>query len=204
MSIRALPEIGYRFSHWEGDAEGTNNPLVVVMDANRRITGVCEPDPNAPLLLSRGARATASSVEKEDLGPEKAVDGDMRTRWSSEFADPQWLMLDLGRKCRLEAVRLKWETAYGARYEIQVSDDGRTWKTIYRRSHGRGGVERVQGLAERARYVRMIGRRRGTEWGYSLWEFEVFGRPETNAVEVESAGSAAAAGKAQGPWAATR
>jgi hypothetical protein len=39
-----------------------------------------------------------------------------------------------------------------------------------------GGVNDLA-LKNTARYVRMYGTRRGTEWGYSLWSFEVYGDP---------------------------
>ncbi len=38
-----------------------------------------------------------------------------------------------------------------------------------------GGVDDHTGLSNSARYVRINGTARGTAWGYSLWEFEVYG-----------------------------
>ena len=41
--------------------------------------------------------ATASSVQGESYAARNAVDGDLATYWSSTFADPAWLAVDLGR-----------------------------------------------------------------------------------------------------------
>jgi uncharacterized repeat protein (TIGR02543 family)/uncharacterized delta-60 repeat protein len=38
VSIVAVPESGYRFSGWSGDASGTTNPITVTMDGNKSIS----------------------------------------------------------------------------------------------------------------------------------------------------------------------
>jgi hypothetical protein len=105
-----------------------------------------------------------------------AVDGDASTRWSSEFSDPQWIAVDLGQITVIDEVRLTWETAYGADYEIQMSFDGISWFTVLTVVGGTGGVDDLV-VGGTGRFVRMYGTRRGTEWGYSLWSFEVQGQP---------------------------
>jgi hypothetical protein len=119
----------------------------------------------------------ASSVEssRTDLGPSYAFDGDLTTRWSSDFSDPQSIVADLGASMHIARVVLRWEAAYGANYSIRVSDDRRTWRTIRQVVDGDGGVDELTGLSGTGRYVMMHGTRRGTPWGYSLWEFEVYG-----------------------------
>ncbi|MFB7513505.1 discoidin domain-containing protein [Streptomyces sp. NPDC056144] len=130
-------------------------------------------DPRTDLAL--GAAATASSVNVTGRDAAKAVDGDPTTRWGSTYADPQWLTVDLGASYHVSGVRLVWETAYGSSYQIQVSDDGSTWTTAYSTTTGAGGVERVSSLTATGRYVRLHGTVRGTSYGYSLWNFEVYG-----------------------------
>jgi hypothetical protein len=126
-------------------------------------------------LLSQGAPATASSVEMPTVTPASAaVDGSLSTRWSSQFSDPQWLRVDLGQVATISRVVLVWETAYGRAYEIQVSDDGVGWRTVFATGSGQGGTE-TWDVAATGRYVRMFGTQRATGWGYSLWEFQVWG-----------------------------
>jgi len=71
-------------------------------------------------------------------------------------------------------VVLSWEAAYGTAYQIQVSSDNSTWSTVYTRSGGSGGLETLNFASTTARYVRMYGTARATQWGYSLWAFEVY------------------------------
>ena len=108
-----------------------------------------------------------------------AVDGDMSTRWSSQFSDPQWIYVDLGQTYAINRVILRWETAYGADYQVQVSNDATNWTTIRAVTGGDGGVDDLAGVSGTGRYVRIYGTQRGTEWGYSLWELEVYGNRTT-------------------------
>ena len=129
--------------------------------------------------IASGCRVVASS-NKAEVGatcPEAAVDGDPGTRWSSAFADPQWLAIDLGRDATISRVELRWEAAYAKSYSIQVSKDGKQWQDVYQTDGGKGGVETVRFRPVTARWVRFFGTRRATIYGYSLWEFRVF--PET-------------------------
>jgi len=118
--------------------------------------------------------ATASSVEAAGLEAPKAVDGNTTTRWSSAFSDPQWIYVDLGSTQSICHVKLNWEAAYGKSYQIQTSPDTTTWTNIYSTTTGDGGIDDLTGLSGSGRYVRMNGTVRGTVYGYSLWEFEIY------------------------------
>ena len=128
----------------------------------------------ADSLLSQGRPAAASSVEGNDVTAPNAVDGNPGTRWSSQFSDPQWLQVDLGATATITQVVLRWETAYGRSYQIQTSADGSAWTTVHTTTNGTGGTETLT-VTGSGRYVRMYGTTRGTGYGYSLWEFQVFG-----------------------------
>ncbi|OUC96210.1 discoidin domain-containing protein [Streptosporangium minutum] len=131
----------------------------------------------AETLLSQGKPAASSSKEGSSYSSGKAVDGNLTsTRWASlEGSDPQWIRVDLGAVSPISRVKLFWEEAYGEAYKIQVSDDAATWTTVYSTSSGDGGEDDLTGLSGSGRYVRMYGTARGTEYGYSLYEFQVFG-----------------------------
>lgn len=125
-------------------------------------------------LLSQGHPATASSVENATFPASNAVDGNSGTRWSSAFSDPQWIQVDLGAVHSINRVVLNWETAYGRAFQLQTSNDGNTWSTFFTTTTGTGGVQDLT-VTGTGRFVRMLGTARGTQWGYSLWEFQVYG-----------------------------
>ncbi|WP_084258952.1 penicillin acylase family protein [Microtetraspora malaysiensis] len=126
--------------------------------------------------LAAGATASASSKESFLYPPANANDGDRSTRWSSAFSDNQYVQVDLGAVTTVGRVILRWEAAYGKAYRIQTSTDGSAWTTVSTTTAGDGGVDNVAFAPVNARYVRMQGVTRATSYGYSLYEFEVYGR----------------------------
>ncbi|MEW2295601.1 discoidin domain-containing protein [Streptomyces sp. NPDC006743] len=147
----------------------------------------------AGTLLSQGKTATASSQEGAGYFAAAAVDGDLTgTRWASQWSDQQWLQVDLGQQSVLDRVVLTWESAYGKDYEIQASDDGTDWHTLKKVTGGDGGTDDLA-VSGTGRYVRMQGLARSGGYGYSLWEFQVYGSaggttpppPAGGAVKVE-------------------
>ncbi|MDX2563227.1 discoidin domain-containing protein [Streptomyces sp. TX20-6-3] len=129
----------------------------------------------APTLLSQGRTATASSSEGAAFSASAAVDGDLTgTRWASAWQDAQWIQVDLGSSATLSHAVLTWEAAYGKSYDIQASENGTDWRTVTTVSAGDGGTDNVT-LSGTGRYIRMNGLTRATGYGFSLWEFQVFG-----------------------------
>ncbi|WP_239151542.1 discoidin domain-containing protein [Virgisporangium aliadipatigenens] len=122
---------------------------------------------------AQGRTATASSAEGPDVAAAAAVDGNPGTRWSSVFADPQWLQVDLGTSATICRVTLAWEAAYASAFQLQVSDNGTSWSNVYTTTTGPGGTQTLD-VTGTGRYVRMNGTARGTPYGYSLWSFQVF------------------------------
>ncbi|HEX9543519.1 MAG TPA: discoidin domain-containing protein [Streptosporangiaceae bacterium] len=123
--------------------------------------------------LALNKPASASSLQNATFPASAAFDGNLGTRWSSAFSDPQWIQVDLGSSQTICGVTLAWEAAYGKAFQIQTSTDGSTWTTIYSATTGTGGTQALP-VSGTGRYVRMYGTARGTVYGYSLWEFEVF------------------------------
>ncbi|WP_020385054.1 glycosyl hydrolase family 8 [Kribbella catacumbae] len=129
----------------------------------------------AETLLSQGRPATASSIEAAGFEAGKAVDGNASTRWASvEGHDPEWIQVDLGSAQPISRVKLTWEAAYAKSYQVRISTDGSTWTTAFSTTSGNGATDDLT-VAGTARYVRINGTARGTSYGYSLYEFQVYG-----------------------------
>src|SRR6266516_3829930 len=124
--------------------------------------------------LALNRPATASSTESAAYPASAAVDGNSGTRWSIAFSDPQWIQVDLGSTQSICQVVLRWKTASGKAYQIQTSADASTWTSIYSTTTGPGGTETLS-VSGSGRYIRMYGTQRNTQYGYSLWEFQVYG-----------------------------
>ncbi|RKT03404.1 membrane dipeptidase (peptidase family M19) [Streptomyces sp. 3211.6] len=128
--------------------------------------------------LATGSAASASTSQWwnpfVDYSPARAVDGDSGTRWASEWNDGQWLRIDLGSAHRIGRVTLDWEAAYAKAYRIETSTDGSNWQPVWSTTDGDGGLDTARFDGVTARYLRVQGVQRGTQWGYSLHEVGVF------------------------------
>ena len=131
-----------------------------------------------PENIALNKSVVVSSIEGSGLEGSNAVDGSLTTRWSSQFSDPQFIYVDLGEVKHIGRVDLIWETAYGKEFRIDVSNNAVDWTTVEHVMNGYGGTNRIETSAD-ARYVRMYGIQRGTEWGYSLYEFEIYDLSDT-------------------------
>src|SRR5579859_4371614 len=151
----------------------------VLLALGTLVAGISAPNAHAATCgstnLALNHPATASSLENSSFPASNAVDGNLSTRWSSAFSDPQWLQVDLGSTQSICQVTLVWETAFGKAFQIQTSPDAATWTTIFSTTTGTGGTQTLSGLSGSGRFIRMFGTVRGTQFGYSLFEFEVFG-----------------------------
>ncbi|WP_020522316.1 DUF1996 domain-containing protein [Catelliglobosispora koreensis] len=128
----------------------------------------------ADVLLSQGRPATTSSSQGQGLEPYLAFDGNSNSRWSSQWSDPQWIRVDLGAAAQVNQIVLQWESAYAKAFQLQTSNDGTNWTTVYSTANGNGGTQTVN-VNSSGRYVRMYGTQRNSAYGYSLWEFKVYG-----------------------------
>ena len=126
------------------------------------------------------ATATAST-QLPNGSASLAVDGNLATRWESAHGvDPSWLTLDLGATHDLWRVVIRWEAANAEIYDLEGSQDNVNWVTLSAQTGGTFG-DRTDDLqvAGSFRYVRMFGIQRssGNNWGYSIWEMEVYETP---------------------------
>lgn len=126
--------------------------------------------------LALGKTATTSGNDTSNSDPKAAIDGDTSTRWASARTDSQWYTIDLGAPSKIHQINLLWESAYGKEYDIQVIDDSGEVTTVVNERNGSAGWKRYTlGEPVQGRYVRMQGIKRGSTYGYSLYEFEVYG-----------------------------
>lgn len=124
--------------------------------------------------LALGKDGTSSS-NQADYTAGKAFDGNATSRWGSDFTDNEWIYVDLGNEYLVDRVILNWENAFGEEYSVDVSSDASGWNEV---AHVYDGIKENRVIvfpATQCRYVRMRGIVRGTSYGYSLYEFEVYG-----------------------------
>lgn len=157
------------YSLWEFEVYGSVVNAVAMMSSLATTT-------DTTTNIARSKSVTASTIAGSSYTPAMATDGNVSTRWASSNADSNWIAIDLGAAHTITGAKLQWEGAYGKSYHIQTSADANNWTTVFSTNTGDGGIDNLT-FTGTGRYIRMLGVQRGTQWGYSLWEFEVYGAP---------------------------
>ena len=140
-------------------------------------TQIEQPKPCAtpPPALSQGKKATASSqFNQPGYEAAKAVDGDPKTRWASDFAARSgWVEVDLGEEKEIGRVRLseiEWPETREFVIEIKQGD---AWKEVARGTTI-GANKEVNFPFDKAQIVRLNILK--AEHAINLNEFEVFAK----------------------------
>ncbi|MFE5083155.1 discoidin domain-containing protein [Streptomyces mirabilis] len=125
---------------------------------------------------------TASSYSEANT-PEKAVDGDLSTRWAQGLGlpDPSWIQVDLGASYDVNGAITTFEKASGYKYRIEVSPDEVHWKTLADRTAANTTAATDYAHTDdpvEGRFVRLTVT--GSSWnGGSIYDFQVYGTPST-------------------------
>lgn len=131
-----------------------------------------------------GASVSVSSThygENGESGPSALVDGDLLTRWSSDYSEPQEIVLQLKKPAALSRLRLHWEQASATRYCVYLSRNGKDWTSVYLYMGMSGGE-----LASRIDDIDLKNTAAGwlkldlqtcvnKQWGFSMYEIEALG-----------------------------
>ncbi|WP_028550138.1 discoidin domain-containing protein [Paenibacillus sp. UNC451MF] len=138
---------------------------------------------NAQSVLTKPANYTQLAVQgvtassaQEGNGEERAIDGDMNTRWSAD--NTPWIQLDLGSQKPVSGLGIAFYNGT-TRYfnlDIAISQDGQTWEKVQNGvSSGTSSNMEYFGFAqEQARYIRVTGYGNSVNAWNSYSEMAVF------------------------------
>lgn len=164
-AFAASPDnVAFRRAAWHSSAANYDNTAQLVADG---VLG---------MLSSEVIDASGTSASNPTYG--QLIPGRVDSEWISAGGGREWVYLDLGAVSSLRAARVHWGSSYAVEYELQVSDDARSWQTVAR-ARGNAGAAVETELEARARYLRILcltssGR------NYAIREVEVLG---TNALQ---------------------
>jgi hypothetical protein len=67
----------------------------------------------------------------------------------------EWLAYDFGEPVKINDMEILWGRRHATQYALQVSNDGRNWKQIQRKTNGDGGREKVSAPSFTTRYLKL-------------------------------------------------
>lgn len=139
--------------------------------------GIPGPRPDLSKVNVALNQPVTASSSKNGSNPALVVDGNMNSRWESEWEDNQWICVDLGTTSEISKVILSWEAAYASKYTLQVSEDSISWTDISSNENSDGDKDTITFDPVNARFVRINCITRATEYGFSIYEIEVYPAP---------------------------
>ena len=195
MNMRIPPRRPPGSGRWAGPSRRAATAVLaaIALVLTALVAGLAAPKASAATCgttnIALHQPTTASSIQGPSWPASNATDGNLSTRWSSAFSDPQWLEVDLGSTQSICQAVIHWETAYAKAFQIQTSNDNSTWTTIYSTTTSTGGTQTLN-ITGSGRYIRMYGTVRATQYGYSIYEFQVYATTSTgNTVTVTNPGT---------------
>lgn len=127
----------------------------------------------------QGVSASASTVENDNNGADKAIDNDSNTKWGSVHGiDPQDIIVNLGNVYHVKELQVSWETASAKDFTVEVSKDGVNYTTVATIKDIAEGA-RLDKItlkdAVEAKYIKINGTARTSNYGYSIYELGIYG-----------------------------
>ena len=124
--------------------------------------------------IAKNKEAFASSGVKT---AKEAFDGNLGSRWIAETKNvDEYVGVNLGKLYSLTSVAISWEGAYASEYEIQVSTDGEEYNTVKAVTATKADTaEFVFDEAVDAQFVKILCKKDGFGYPYSIWEVGAFG-----------------------------
>ncbi len=137
-------------------------------------TGVVH-DPNTNLALNDSTRASSTFV---GFPAANVVDGETAVSyWRSGSISPDsaiWLGVDLGSVQVVGRTVIIWKADYHANsYELRVSNNNVSWKSVYKTTNGSGGNDEFLFIPVLARHVRLY-MTAGLKGSYRISELELY------------------------------
>jgi hypothetical protein len=130
-------------------------------------------EPRRPTAQEKPQVHASSSAP--GYGTEGVLAPSATTRWrSGSTGESQWLAIDFLHAREYGGLVIDWdEQDYARVYEVQSSEDGNEWTTIYSVTSGRGGREYVYLPDGESRHLRLLLQRSSRGHGYGLRDLQV-------------------------------
>ena len=144
------------------------------------------------------AKGMPSYAGRDASNAWQSNDNNKGSRWGSNGAQhyavvgdaaEDWWYVDLGAVYSVETIKILFETACPWDFDILTSPNGTSWveRGTYTEPTHKGNTdadynEYTISPAQNARYVKIFTRNgyENLQWGFSMWEFEVYGQPAEN------------------------
>jgi len=164
-----IRNVAFRRAAWHSSAANYDNTAQLVTDG---IKGV---------LSNEIIDTSGTSASNPTYG--QMIPGIVNSEWISASNGEEWVYVDFGGRTLLQSVKVHWGGNYAVAYDIQVSDDAKTWKKVVSFAGKADTAVEVMFVIQECRYMRILCRKSSGS-NYIIREIEAIGR---NRVDYEPA-----------------
>jgi len=155
-----LRNVAFRRAVWHSSAANYDNTGHLVADG---VIGLLSDE-----VIDYGGTSAANSTYGQ------MIPGTVNSEWISQSTGEEWVYLDFGAVTLLQSVTVHWGTNYAVDYDIQVSDDAKTWKTVVRVAGVADSAVETTIDTDEYRYLRILCKT-SSGANYIIREVEVMG-----------------------------
>jgi hypothetical protein len=155
-----LRNVAFRRAVWHSSAANYDNTSQLISDG---ILGVLSNE-----VIDTGGTSASNPTYGQ------MIPGKVNSEWISASGGVQWVYLDLGAVTSLGSIKVYWGANYAVDYDIQVSDDAKTWETVARATGAADSAVGTELPACAGRYLRILCKT-SSGANYIIREVEVMG-----------------------------
>ena len=137
-----LRNVAFRRAVWYSSAANYDNTGQLVTDG---IIGV---------LSEEVIDTSGTSASNPTYG--QMIPGIVNSEWISASNGEEWVYVDFGATTSIETVSVHWGANYATAYDIQISDDAKTWETVARATGAADSAVQTAPAVRECRYLRIL------------------------------------------------
>ena len=155
-----LRNVAFRRAAWHSSAANYDNTGQLIADG---VIGV---------LSDEVIDYSGTSASNPTYG--QMIPGIVNSEWISASNGEEWVYLDFGAITSLRSVKAHWGANYAIAYDIQISNDAKTWKTVARAAGAADSAVETKLATREGRYLRILCKT-SSGANYIIREVEVMG-----------------------------
>ena len=160
-----LRNVAFRRAAWHSSAANYDNTGQLIADG---VIGA---------LSDEVLDYSGSSASNPTFG--QMIPGIVDSEWISASNAEEWVYLDLGAITSLRSVKAHWGANYAIAYDIQVSNDAKSWKTVAGAAGAADSAVETKFAARKGRYLRILCKT-SSDANYIIREVQVMGANRLN------------------------
>ncbi len=164
-AVPTLRNVAFRRAAWHSSAANYDNTAQLISDG---IVGV---------LSGEVLDYSGTSASNPTYG--QMIPGTVNSEWISASNGEEWVYLDFGGMTSLRSVKVYWGANCATAYDIQVSDDAKTWKTAASAAGKADSAVETKIKPRKARHLRILCKTSSSA-NYIIREVEVMGSNNVN------------------------